>query len=495
MTLTESQKNRLFWASFLSLAAAGFGFVFRVLVLGDWGTDFGFDGRALGQIFGASLWPIAITMIIFSLVVDKIGYKTSMYIAFTLQLLSVLITFSASSYAGLYWGSLFAGLGHGIVEAVINPVCASTYPENKSTKLNILHAAWPAGLVVGGILIILSGDASWKFKSLFMIIPVIIYGIIFIKSVFPIDERVEAGVSYRDMLRELGGSGVFLASGLMFYEIVRLISGETSGLIWQALIFALIVGGIFGITVKSFGKPLFFILCLIMIPLATTELGTDAWIKQLMSPVLGAKNASWAIVFSAFIMMFLRFFAGVLLKRFSPPTVLLISSIFSMLGLAALSEVSGVLIFIAFVLYAIGQTYYWPTVLGVVSERFPKGGAMTLNTVSAIGLLSVGIIGAPILGVFADSAVSSGVEKEFPAISKQVQTAEKNFFGISYSAVDIDKLKLIAPIEKVTTVINDSSRGALLRAALFPLIMAICFILIIFYFRAKGGYKAVLIKK
>lgn len=511
--LTDTEKNRIFWASFFALLACSVGFTFRVMTMDRWGMEFGLDNQQVGQIFGASLWPIAITMIIFSLLVDKIGYKLSIYIAFALQALSIILTVSADSADALWWGACCAGLGHGVIEAVINPVCASIYTKNKSTKLNILHAAWPAGMVLGSLLILPLGIAesslglgvvegasglAWRTHAWWMLIPVVIYGLMFLKCKFPVDERVRAKVPYRDMLKQVGFLGAIVVGTLLFYEIYRLASGsEPADLLWMSLGFGTVLAAAFGAYTKSIGKPLFFMLCLLMIPLAITELGTDAWIKKLMTPQMG-DYAGWAIAFSAFIMMALRFFAGSLLRRISPPTVLTISAIFSMMGLLILSEVSGYIVFLAFVLYAIGQTFYWPTVLGLVAERFPKGGALTLNTVSAIGMLSVGIVGTPILGAFYDSQLSAQVQQISPAIYQDAQK-EKNFFSTTYIGIDEGKAKQAAQdaglSKEFAAATDESGRGALKTTALtFPLIMFICFGLISLYFRSKGGYKPVLLE-
>ncbi|MCH2206336.1 MAG: MFS transporter [Lentisphaerales bacterium] len=510
--LTEAEKSTVFWASFLALFACAVGFTFRVMTMGNWINEFGISGQEAGGIFGASLWPIAITMILFSLIVDKVGYKPSIYIAFGLQAVSVILCATAGNADALWWGSFCAGLGHGIVEAVINPACSSMYTEDKSTKLNVLHAAWPAGMVVGSIFILPLGVAdsaagvavvegasglAWRTHSWWMMIPVVIYGVMFIKSKFPIDERVHAKVPYRDMLKEVGFLGAFIAGTLLFYEIYRIATKtEPSNLLWMSLGFGVIIGGAFGAFTKGFGKPLFFFLCVLMVPLATTELGTDAWIKQLMTPQMG-DYAGWAIALSAFIMMILRFQAGVLLHKFNPPIVLCISSVFSMLGLLTLAGASGFMVFVAFVLYAVGQTFYWPTVLGLVSEQFPKGGALTLNTVSAIGLLSVGIIGTPIMGAFYDSNLANQVKEISPEIYEASQS-EKTFFSATYTGIDTAKAQEAATAaglgEKFSGAVDNAGRGALKTTALaFPLVMLICFALIAFYYKSKGGYKPIVL--
>ncbi len=496
--LTESDKSKLFWASFLSLTAAGFGFVFRVLHLGSWKEDFGFTGQQLGELFGASLWPIAITMVIFSLIVDKTGYKWPMIIgASLLQVLSVIITFTGKDYTTLYIGGLLAGLAHGVVEAVINPICASSYREQKSKMLNILHAAWPAGLVFGGAAILLTPGFSWQIHALYMAVPAIIHGILFFScNNYPEDERVVAKVSYKQMLAEFGGLGVMLVAFFFYYEIARLLGQGGTALISGAAICAIVFGVGFGIWVKSAGKIMIFIVSLLMIPLATAELGTDAWIKELLTPSLGAANAGWAIVVSAFVMMVLRFRAGDFLKIFTPPALLVFSGIFSATGLMLLSNpsVGGWAVWACFVVYAVGQTFYWPTVLGFISEQFPKGGAMTLNSVSAIGLISVGILGGPFLGMVQDSKVANTVAKEAPAIYEQVK-AKGDFFGYENPKVDQAKTVELAEAagkgEQVRIAVDNSRRGALFTAAFLPLALALGYLIIALYYKARGGYKPV----
>lgn len=523
--LTEKEKGLLFWASFLALMAAGVGFVFRVMIPTLWSEAFQITMADVGALTGAALWPIAITMIIFSLLVDKIGYKVSMFFAFVLQAVSVVLTVSAKNADALWWACFCAGLGHGVVEAVINPLCASIYRKEKSKWLNILHASWPAGIVVGGIAyILLVGtaeglkweDSKWIFW--FMIAPVVAYGIMFILCKrFPVDERVEAKVPYSAMLKEFGGLGIFLASTFIVYELVGQLQidlGDNRLMICIAIGAAL--GFVGGLLLKSSGKVLFFVLCLIMVPLATAELATDAWIQSLMRPIMGANLAAWAIVLSAGIMMVLRFFAGVPLKFMSPPQLLLLSSLFSIVGLFALSVTSGPAIFGAFVLYAIGQTFYWPTVLGFVAEQFPRGGAVTLNTVSAMGLLTVGIFGFPFLGAVQDHYSTNALKEKEPALVQSVidnkvtytdatkpEAPEekpifesKTFFGMDYDSINAGEFNKLPEldterVEAINGTLAKTSQSSLKVAAVLPAIMAVAFLLIILYYKAKGGYKPV----
>ena len=515
-TLTTKETRLLFWASFLSLTAAGVGFAFRVAMGEAYGAELKLSNQQVGQVMGASLWPIAVTMILFSLVVDRTGYKWPMILAFVLQAVSGIFTWKADSYTGLYLAALAAGLGHGIIEAVINPICAAVYPREKTKWLTILHASWPAGLVLGTVLVLAGGpDLGWRVHALWIFVPAVPYVLMFLPCRFPVDERVQAGVPFREMLQQVGFLTAFLASGLMVYEIgnqIFALTGADKPASWFtiSIVIGAVLGGVFGFAVKSFGRPLFFLMCLLMIPVATAELGTDGWIKGLMAPVLQEYdvNPALALIFSASIMLLLRVFAGSILRFFSPPALMCVSGVLSAVGLYWLSTTAGVAVFIAFTLYALGQTYYWPCMLGFTSERYPKGGALTLNTVSAIGLLSVGIIGAPILGVAFDSSIHATVKAEVPAL-EQAARADGGFMWMVHEKIDAKKageyvLALPeaerAAAEKVYR--NEAPQGeaqvqagrdALAFAVRFPLILSIVFGIIALWFRSKGGYKPVVL--
>lgn len=521
--LTDREKRLLFWASFLALAAAGFGFAFRVAMQGAYGAELGLTEQQVGEVFGASLWPIAITMIGFSLVVDRTGYKLPMYGAFALQTLSGIGTWFATSYGQLYGFALCAGLGHGIVEAVINPICAAVYPKEKTKWLTYLHAAWPAGLVGGTLLILgvdsaVEGGAPWRLHAVWIVLPCIAYALMYLPCKFPVDERVQAGVPYREMLQQVGFLTSALASGLVLYEIGNQVFQLTNLVAPDAWVrehwfgtamgLGAAVGVVFGLAVGSIGRPLFFLMCLLMIPVATAELGTDGWIKGLMTPVLEGYsiNPAMALVFSAGIMLLLRTFAGGILKFFSPPGLLFVSGIFSAVGLYWLSESMGVAIFVAFTLYALGQTFYWPCVLGFTAERYPQGGALTLNTVSAIGLLTAGVVGTPILGVAFDRSIHAKVESQVPALA-EAATVPGHFMWMSHEKIDpqlagkwleSQPAPARAEAEQVYsrgatpgTAQRRAGRDVLAYATRFPLLLMVIFGAIALWFRMRGGYKPV----
>src|SRR5687768_12426058 len=177
----------LFLTCFIALVTTSFGFILRAMVLREWGVQFNLTQTQLGEITGVGLWPFAISIVIFSLAVDKIGYKTSLVFAFLCHVSAVILTIFAGGYTMLYIGTLVGALGNGIVEAVVNPVVATMYPRNKTKWLNILHAAWPGGLVLAGVLALMMGSSvRWEYKIALTLLPTLVYGGMLIARKFPL---------------------------------------------------------------------------------------------------------------------------------------------------------------------------------------------------------------------------------------------------------------------------------------------------------------------
>ena len=241
-----------------------------------------------------------------------------MAIAWVGHVTSAVITVTATNYIGLYVGTLLFALANGAVEATINPATATLFPKNKTHYLNILHAGWPGGLVLGGILAIsmsgIEADWAWRLKIGLFLLPAIIYGIMLLTVKFPTQERVAAGVSYREMLREFGWAGCLICCFFIAYafdEILGVFGMSLSGSV--KLIIAVVPTIFFAVFYRSFGRPIFIFLLCVMVLLATTELGTDSWIAALLTPVLekfGSNAGNWVLVYTSLIMFILRFFAG-----------------------------------------------------------------------------------------------------------------------------------------------------------------------------------------
>jgi len=500
--LPDGQRKLLFWACFAALVATSFCFITRAMLITAWGTEFGWDETEKGRILGVGLWPFSISIILFSLVVDKIGYGKAMAFAFICHILFATVTILAprmGNDASIYWmfytGSLLGALAAGTVEAVINPVVATLFPREKVKWLSILHAGWPGGLVLGGLLALGMKDVDWRLKIGLIFIPTIIYGVFMLGRKFPIHERVAAGVSYRDMLREFGVICAFIAAFLVFKEIGSVFAFPT-WVTWTLIIVSTLAFG--AATGFAPGRFLFVIFVLIMMPLATTELGTDSWVTDLMGPEMEKlkMQAGWILVYTSLIMMILRFLAGSIVHRLSPLGLLSIAAALAMAGLFFLSSAMGVAILVAATIYGIGKTFFWPAMLGVVSEQFPRGGAMTINGVSGLGMLAVGTVGAVFLGYIQDSSVNTKLKTERLAIHQQVASEKTWVFG-KYEAVDptkVEKLTEQGDKDEVKTLSDQGKKEALKTVAIFPAIMLVAYLLLMAYFKSKGGYKPVLLE-
>ncbi len=493
----QAPDMKLFWGCFIALIATAFGFIVRALILEEWGNEFNLTNTQKGEIAGVGLWPFAISIILFSLVIDRVGYRSAYIFAFVCQAASAFITIFADGYWMLYTGTFILALGNGAVEAFINPVVATMFSKDKTKWLNILHAGWPGGLVVGGLLalIILGPGVAWELKVTLILIPVAIYGFMLINVRFPISERVRAGVSYLEMLKQVGVGGAAIIVSLIVFQLGTVFgwSATTNVVITLVLVIA------FGAYVKTFGQPLFIFLLLIMIPLATTELGTDSWITDLMAPEMASlgAQAGWILVYTSLIMVILRFFAGPIVHALSPLGLLAASSAIAALGLLFLSASTGFMLLIAATFYGVGKTFFWPTMLGVAAERFPKGGALTLNVVGGVGMIGVGVVGAVILGFVQDKSLERNIadfdkSNDTELLDKYVTVERKSIFG-NYKALDNEQLSFAneEELEAVTNVRHEAKKGALKTVAIFPVIMLICYLGLIFYFRSKGGYSAV----
>jgi MFS family permease len=249
-------------------------------------------------------------------------------------------------------------------------------------------------------------------------------------------------------------------------------------------------------------RPLLALLIIIMMPQATTELGTDGWITSLMQTPMQAAghNPAWVLVYTSAIMVVLRFCAGPLIHKLSPLGLLAACSALASIGLFALSRTGGAgmpAIFAAATLYGVGKTFFWPTILGLTSEQCPRGGALTLNAVGGIGMLAVGILGAPFIGYLQESSATQQLAAANPALYQTV-TVDKHYLLGDYRAIDPEKAaaetdnSATAQIQSATTT---GQFNALAKMALFPLFLFAGYVSLILYFKARGGYKPVQLTK
>jgi MFS family permease len=493
----SAEAKKTFAVCFAALVATSFCFILRAFSIDAWGVEFGLSETQKGELFGVGLWPFAISIVLLSLIIDKIGFKATLWFAAASHIIGFVLLVQADGYWGLYWGSFVLSLGNGAVEAGINPLIAREFRHDKTTWLNRLHAGWPAGFVIGGILALaLPGDMGWRYKMALMLIPVVVYIVMLLPRVFPQSERVAAGVSYRDMLAEAGFVSAFIVAVLMILELGRVFGWSTT--VEWVLIAAITVG--YGLWARSPGKPLFIVMTLVMIPLAVTELGTDGWITAMMTPAMAEIGLSggWVLIYAMALVLVLRLFAGPLVHKFSPLGLLAISAAIAAVGLVMLSKTTGVMLLLAATVYGVGKAFFWPTSLGVVAEQSPKGGAITLNLVAGVGMLAAGIVGSPVIGGVQDRAMVQHIAEHDAAQGTQLSaavTVEKDGMFGKYTAVDPEKRAVIPAEDKaiVDKIDADSKLEALRTIAVLPVIMLLVYLGLILWFRSRGGYKPVVL--
>lgn len=464
-SLTPDSQRRIFLASFMTLIAAGVGFAVRGAILSDWGAQFGFTKSELGTITGGGLVGFGLTIIFFSIFADLLGYRALLLAAFALHVLSAVVTlaatpvFNASGKDAAYWclfiGMFMFALGNGLCEAAINPLVATLYPKQKTHYLNILHAGWPGGLIVGALFAYLfAGDGAaitklrWEVAMAFFLVPTLYYGFITLKERFPISEARAAGVPFSE-------------------------------------------------TFASVLAPMFLFLLFIHALVGYVELGTDSWITNIMKNVIQG-NALLLFVYTSGLMFVLRFFAGPIVHRINPLGLLLLSAVLGAIGLYWLgAATTGFMIVLAATVYGIGKTFLWPTMLGVVGERFPKGGALAMGLMGGVGMLSAGLLGGPGIGYKQDANASRYLQDKNPAAYAEVKADAPNSFLFFPAVTGLNGSKVEA-LPKESPYQDDvkaagiyGGRRALQLTAYVPAAMAVCYLLLVIYFLTRGGYKTV----
>jgi len=498
-TMTSGQQptgNTLFITCFSALVATSFCFVLRAFVIDDWGHEFNLSATQKGELLGVGLWPFSISIVLLSLLIDRVGFRAVLWFAVACHLVGTTVTLLAAGYWSLYIGTFVLALGNGAVEAAANPLIATAYRHDKTRWLNMLHAGWPGGLVLGGLLALSQGGVvDWRWKIGLVIVPVVVYSIMLLRVRFPISERVAAGVSYREMLAEAGYVSALIVASLIVIEVGRVFDWS---LPLQILLIAAVTA-MYAFYTRSPGRVLFIVMLLIMLPLVTTELGTDSWITSLLEPEVVSMGfqPGWVLVYTSALMLVLRLFAGPLLRRFSPLGLLALCSAIAAVGLYSLAEATGAAVLLAATIYGVGKSFFWPTSIGFVAEQFPKGGAVTMNVLAGVGMLGVGIVGSVLLGSIQDRAIGESLaahdEQHGTQLYRSFFTNEKTGAFGRYLA--LDEVKVSASDEQTRAVVNSvvagSKKTALKSVAVLPLVTLVAYLLLILYFRRQGGYRAI----
>jgi MFS family permease len=503
MTMLEN-RGRLMWASFLTLIVAGMGFGVRTGTLAEWSKEFGFTQVELGKITGGGLTGFGVVILLASLVIDRVGYKAVLLLAFLLHVLSVIVTLAATpvyqslgkaaTYDCLFWGIFIFAIANGLCEAVINPLVANVYPERKTHYLNILHAGWPGGLILGGFVgyLFLGSNAKltplrWEIVLALYMVPAIWYGLIVLKEHFPVSAVRQAGITFGQMLAE-------------------------------------------------FASPVLLFLLLLHACVGYVELGTDSWITNITETLTG--NGFLLFIYTSAIMFILRFFAGPIVERINPLGLLCLSTILGTTGLLFLSTTTtAAAAWLAVTVYGLGKTFLWPTMLGIVGERFPRGGALTMGMIGGVGMLSAGLLGGPGIGYKQDFHASKKLQAESPPSYERYAAATENGFLFFPKVRGLDGQKvgvLLDPAGPAATLEGDlqmlrdrnetvpepveelaqwwrtvgepnepvdrvpvgesrihGMRMALKLTAGVPAFMFVGYLILVIYFRARGGYTTV----
>ncbi len=363
-------RRKLFWIGVIALFTAAMSFSMRAAVAVDIKTslidliDISRSATLLAEALGVAFLGFAITLFVVSPLLDVIGIGRVVkgaglaFISGTLLIIFAnVLGDTQSAYTYLWLGMLLKGVGWGATEAAINPMTTALYPEDKTHRLNVLHAWWPAGLIVGGLLGVITGelDINWKLSLALVLIPAVALVVLCFNTTFPETERQANGISMKDMFKEL--------------------LNRPSFLIWFGAMFLT----------------------------AASELAPGQWIDFALTQKVGFRGIL-LLIYVAGLMFIMRHFAGPIAHRVSNTGLLWFSSLFAATGLYSLSIVNGpVGALLAATVWGIGVCFMWPTMLASVAERYPRGGSWLIGLLGSAGALSIYFV-LPRIGALYDQS-------------------------------------------------------------------------------------------
>ena len=380
--MSAIHRKELFLASRIALIFTAMTFAFRAGLEGVWGKQFNLTHEQLGWIFSPAFYGFTLAMIFGGPLCDVIGMKRLLVLAFIGHIAGVVVYLVAKDATMLFIGTLCIGIGNGMVEAACNPLTVTLFPDNKTTMLNRFHVWFPGGIVIGGLISYLMIDKlnlDWRYLIAVLFIPAIIYGFLFLKLQFPQTERVTSGVS----------------TGKMFASCL---------------------------------SPLFIVMIACMFLTAATELGTNQWLGALLQ---GAGiSGILVLVFINGLMAIGRSFAGPFVHRLNPNGMLIVSSLLACIGLFLLSRASGYAAFGAAFVFAAGICFFWPTMLGFVSEYLPNTGALGLSLMGGAGMFSVSLI-LPVMGKWLDQAKAKAISEGMETAQAEAAAGSETFLKVA----------------------------------------------------------------
>lgn len=415
-------RNQLFTASCLALLVTSLSFGIRAGIMGKLGVQFGLDKAELATITATAFWGFPLAVVIGGIVVDIIGMKRLLVAAFLFHLAGIVLTVFAGSFGNPFWAlfisTLLVGIANGTVEAACNPLVTALFPNNKTTKLNHFHLWFPGGIVIGTLIVYFMdkmGPDMWQIEVATMLLPTLLYGYIFSRQQFPLTERVSSGISTGEMY-------------------------------------------------KSLANPLFIFMIILMFGTAITELFTQQWIEVLLKNI--TDNSILILTITTGVMALGRAFAGPIVHRLAPQGVLLMSAILATAGLYLLGHSTGNMIFVGAIVFGMGVCYFWPTMLGFVSEYLPHTGAVGINLMGGAGMFAVSVYTMFMGGVY-DKLIA----KRLP------EGADLKLYNSAEATPEMKAALAEANKAAGPEVINTT--------LIIPIILVVAFTVLFFYMRNK----------
>ncbi|AQT61527.1 MFS transporter [Cellvibrio mixtus] len=360
-TSSTMNPQRLFTACCIALIVTAMTFAIRAGILTELSVKFNFNNTELGWINGMAFLGFPIAMMFGGLIYNYVGARTLMYLAFACHLLGLILTITAGGFWTLLLSSFFIGFANGSVEAACNPLIADIYHTRKTAMLNKFHVWFPGGIVIGSLVSALMTKLGlgWQMQIAIMIIPTLIYGFMIFGQPFP-----------------------------------SMANSETST----------------ATNIKALFSPLFIFMIVCMTMTAISEFGAQQWVGRIFES--SDVHPMMILALTAGLMALGRFFAGPLVHAFNPAGVLVMSAIVTTIGLILLSQASGAMIYVSAAVFALGVTYFWPTMIGFTSEYMAKTGALGMSLMGGAGMFSVSMWN-PVIGGWLDDAkkeaIASGV--------------------------------------------------------------------------------------
>lgn len=393
--------KRLFIASCLALLVTSLTFAIRAKIEGVFSVDYGLSKEDIGYAFAPAFWGFTIAMFFGGFVIDIVKTKRIVWLAFGMHFVGIVLLLMAKDMITLFIANVFIGLGNGSVEAACNPLIASIFPEKKTKMLNRFHVWFPGGMVIGGLLSALLMDKlhlPWQVLAGLLFIPLGIYGFLFYGQKIPETERVSSGVSYKEMLKNVGAPFTIIATVTLMIAIaiVPSLSINFDSVIPYIVLGVIVVFVIIEGRMMNKISLLFPLVLFCMLLSASTELGTTQWINALLEK--NEINPMIILVVVTGIMAVGRFYAGGLVHKLNPTGVLIGSAIISTAGLLLLSISSGpAMTLLSAAVFAVGVCYFWPTMIGFASEYIPKSGALGMSILGGAGFVATSMV-LPIMG-------------------------------------------------------------------------------------------------